>query len=499
MKNHLKQIPYFVILLPVFFVFHGFKENFGFISGIDAAELAFIYCAFTICVFVFSFIFFRNYRKAALMTAAWIGFYLFFGAIFDFLKTYSPLRIFWRYGFLAFLFGSFFIWLFYYLWKTKTKLFQVTLFFNLLFIIYIIIDIVQVAWLTLYPYQNKLSIYSFEKDKGMVMPDTIEKPDIYFLVFDEYSSSKSLKERYNFDNDIDSFLRLNDFSVQANSFSNYNYTPFSIASILNMQYLNWVDGQKGVNRKDFLHCNPAIRENEVMKFLGLNGYEIVNLSFFDVIGHPSRIKQSFVPVKTKMIAEGTLVPRLYRDFQWAFYRYKILSNLLDEEMIWKQIGTNELFLTEVVNQSLKKQDQPRIIYAHIFLPHPPIFYDENGKKIENLMLMADVYNEPPTAYLNYVKYTNTRMKELVNTIKENTDSKAAIILLSDHGFRSNTTHPHPKWHFQNLNAVYLPDKNYEGFYDSISNVNEFRVIFNNLFRQDLPLLKDSTIFLKDRK
>ena len=499
MKQHLRQIPYFVILLPVFFVFHGFKENFGFISGIDAAELAFVYCAFTICVFFFSLVFFRNYRKAALMTAAWVGLYLFFGAIFDFLKEYSPVRLLWRYSFLAFLFGSLLIYLFYHLWKTKSKLFRVTLFLNLLFIVYILIDVVHVAWLSVYPYQNKLAIYSFAKDKGMVIPDTCTKPDIYFLVFDEYSSSKSLKERYDFDNDIDSFLRLNDFSVQANSFSNYNYTPFSIASILNMQYLNWVDQEKGVNRNDFLHCNPAIRENEVMKFLGTNGYEIVNLSFFDVAGHPSRIKQSFVPVKTKMIAEGTLVPRLYRDFQWAFYRYQFLANLLDEEMIWKQIGTNELFLTEVVQQSELKPAKPRIIYAHIFLPHPPIFYDEHGKKIEHLMLMSDVYNEPPIAYLNYVRYTNIRMKELINTIKKNTNSSAAIVLLSDHGFRSNTTHPHPEWHFQNLNAVFLPTKNYSGFYDSISNVNAFRVIFNNLFQQQLPMLKDSTVFLKDRK
>jgi hypothetical protein len=35
-------------------------------------------------------------------------------------------------------------------------------------------------------------------------------------------------------------------------------------------------------------------------------------------------------------------------------------------------------------------------------------------------------------------------------------------------------------------------------YDSISGVNQFRVVFNKLFHQHLPLLKDSSTYLKDK-
>jgi hypothetical protein len=69
------------------------------------------------------------------------------------------------------------------------------------------------------------------------------------------------------------------------------------------------------------------------------------------------------------------------------------------------------------------------------------------------------------------------------------------MLLGDHGFREGVKKEEHKYAFMNLNAIYLPEKNYEGFYDSISNVNQFRVLLNKEFEQHLSLLKDSTTFL----
>ena len=41
----------------------------------------------------------------------------------------------------------------------------------------------------------------------------------------------------------------------------------------------------------------------------------------------------------------------------------------------------------------------------------------------------------------------------------------------------------------NLNAIYFPEKNYSGFYDDISNVNQFRVLLNKEFEQHLHCSK----------
>ena len=73
------------------------------------------------------------------------------------------------------------------------------------------------------------------------------------------------------------------------------------------------------------------------------------------------------------------------------------------------------------------------------------------------------------------------------------------MLMSDHGFHEFSEEVDQKYHFMNLNAVYLPSKNYSGFYDGITPVNQFRVLFNGLFQQKLPMLKDSSIFLWESK
>jgi len=51
--------------------------------------------------------------------------------------------------------------------------------------------------------------------------------------------------------------------------------------------------------------------------------------------------------------------------------------------------------------------------------------------------------------------------------------------------------------FLNLNAIFFPGRDYSGVYPGISNVNLFRLVLNKHFGQQLPLLKDSTIYLTD--
>ncbi|HEU0110529.1 MAG TPA: hypothetical protein VFQ73_06605, partial [Flavisolibacter sp.] len=72
-------------------------------------------------------------------------------------------------------------------------------------------------------------------------------------------------------------------------------------------------------------------------------------------------------------------------------------------------------------------------------------------------------------------------------IKKATQGKAIIMLLSDHGYRyaSNAEN-----YYSNLAAIYRPDGVYGSYYDSISNVNQFRVLFNQYFHQNFEILPD---------
>lgn len=199
-----------------------------------------------------------------------------------------------------------------------------------------------------------------------------------------------------------------------------------------------------------------------------------------------------------MIAEGTMFPRFYNDFEWVFINSPFLSKLMGQDYFFQHIENNELLFREVIGSATKQSARPRFIYAHFYMPHEPFFFDENGKRKDNNTVIAEYKERSATAYIQYVQYANKRIVALIDDLLKKTAGNAAIVFLSDHGFRKSTPDPHPIWHFQNMNAVYFPERNYQLFYDSISNVNQFRVVINSLFDQQLPLLSDSTIYLTDR-
>ena len=88
MKKLLEQ-PLFLLLLPVFFVLHGFVENIGFVSVASCLPLLGIYLLSAGIFFLIFYLLLRDSRKAALMSFYLLCFYFFFGAIHDFVKAHA--------------------------------------------------------------------------------------------------------------------------------------------------------------------------------------------------------------------------------------------------------------------------------------------------------------------------------------------------------------------------------------------------------------------------
>ncbi|MBO9562385.1 MAG: sulfatase-like hydrolase/transferase [Niastella sp.] len=494
----LKNKPWFVLLLPLFFVLHGYAEHYSFIGIQDIAYLLIVYCIATAMLYLLFRLIFRNNTKAAIMTTALMAVYFFYGALFDFLKTHSPIKGLHKYSVLVPLILIALITLFIFLKKSAKPITRFVFFLNVLLLIYLCVDLATIGWKAMRIGNNDMANYGFARNNERHIPDSCKKPDIYYFIFDEYTSSRSLKEKFNYHNDLDSFLLSRDFHIQTNSVSNYNYTPFSVAATLNMQYLTTIDSNAKVNRVDYLNCNPLIRENEVVRFLGMNGYEIVNLSVFDLAGHPSIVQQSFLPLKTKMITEGTLWARVYRDFEWYFFSNKLLARLLGKPAYayLEHRENNEKLYQEAIRQSTIKNPAPRFIYTHLYMPHMPFFFDRFGNQRADSLIIEEAKTLSAENYIEYLPYVNNKIRKLIDTLQHNTGSSAVIILQGDHGFRTGVNNGIDV--FRNLNTTYFPDGNYSKLYDSMSNVNYFRATFNTLYHQQYPMLKDSTIFLSDK-
>ena len=498
MKKVFQDVALYVFLIPVFFVLHGYVENFGFVGIGDSLLLMLTYGgASALLYFIFLF-FYKEHIKAALLSTYIMCFYLFFGAIHDFFKDHDiPLH---KYSVIIPTFFIFLIFGLVYLKRIKKPFSRSTLFLNLLFFIYLTVDVAGIFWKSFHPNPNRLSTYAFASSSSYKPCTTCSKPDIYLLLFDEYGSSLSLKERFQYDNsDLDNFLIDRGFHIQTRSHSNYNFTPFSMASILNMSYLKGIKNPSACTLEDYAYCDNLVKDDEVIKYLSYQGYDIVNYSVFELAGNPSKVEQTFLPLKTKLITDRTFWRYFQKDIGWLLYTGKFKIKWLIEQTMFRHSNNNTTFIDLVKKESAIQTDKPKFVYAHFYMPHPPFFYDKDGNKRD----MKSVYelNDEKfyQAYLDYIPYTNQKAKELINTIQQNTNNSAVIIFLGDHGFRHTTDSSNLNNYFQDQNAVYFPDKEYGSLYDSISTVNEFRVVFNKLFNAGFPLLKDSTIFLRDKK
>ncbi len=495
-KNEtLKKWPLYVLLLPVFFVMHGANENFGFILLADYLPLILFYCTAATIIYFILYLLYRQKNKAGLLSFFILSVFFFYGALQDFLKEYFALAN--RYIILLPVFFLLLVTVAIVLKRSKSGFTKLAFFLNGLLLAYTIYDLSAIIIKTISPPADKFTVYPFAKNNPYNLCDSCDKPDIYFLIFDEYTSSINLKNNFGYDNsELDSFLSGKQFHIQKNSRSNYNFTPFSVASILNMSYINGLTPER-ITSNDYARCTKLIRENETIKYFSAAGYDIINYSIFDIAGNPSPVDQDFLPLKAKLITSRTLWARVKKDILWNFFtgKFKILGNSQNSEYVYRD--NNNKLIELVKKESTKTNGRPRFIYAHYNMPHPPYYFDGKGNEIEKTKL-GKKYHENKSLYTGYLGYTNSVIKDLVNAILNNSKGKAAIIIMGDHGFRYDKKIPQDAF-FQNQNAVYLPDKNYARFYDSITGINQFKNVINTLFMQHIPLAEDSTVFLTDAK
>lgn len=496
MKSVFSHKLYFIVLLPLFFIWHGWAEHAGFLAVKGLLPVLLIYLVMSLLLFFLFRWLLKDARKGALMAVWCMAFYLFYGAIFDFLKAHSPWTFLYRNPVLL---GSFLILsagLFIYLRRTTKPLTRISFFLNLLLLIYLVYDSTVLIWKYSTSSTPAAGI-ELRLPGSRPIPDSCNKPDIYFLLFDEYSNSAALKENFDFDNSgLDSFLVSRGFRLQPKSSSNYPETMFSMASMLNMNFLNWRDFNREVIKEDYMRCTGEIKDNEVLRFLTANGYQTVNYSFFDLVNHPAPVNQRWLSIDTRLVTEGTLLPRITKSFEGQIAQYEFLRKLLPVKSYRGQMRNNDQCIEGVLKEAERKTDAPRFIYGHFLIPHFPFFKDAAGRQLSDSIVYGVMREtiHPLPYYLDYVRYANTEIERLVNTIQQK-NPNAVIIFMSDHGYRWKGRGTNPAWLFRNQNAVYFPNREYGAFYDSITNVNQFRIIFNTLFRQQYPLLKDS-VFLQ---
>jgi hypothetical protein len=482
MKDKLKKYPLFLYLLPVFFVLHGFTENYDFVPVKDAFVLVVVYLGFAIIFLLLSWLLYRNWLKAAITASFIMAFHFFFGSLQDMLRRLFPDTILSRYIFLIPLFLCLLLLIATGLKKTKKNVREFVFYLNILLTLFIIIDIVALAGKTMRKPTPGLP-------GEFVSCDNCPRPDVYIVIADEYVGNNELKEVFHFDDST--FLnQLNKrgFHTIPNSSSNYNFTPYSVASTLNMDYLDMSSSQPVLS-----HTYETIRDNRFLSFLQHHNYRFYNYSYFDFKGQPSYTRETFLPNKTRLITGQTFLSRVRKELRFLLVTKLKSGSEIRKDAYFSRDNNEKLYGLTLTTVD-QKIDKPKFVLTHLMMPHYPYYYDRNGNEFpfETLIEGNQTNREH---YTEYLQYANTRLLGLIDHILASSPRPPLIILMGDHGFRHFNEKVDPKYYFCNLVSVHLPGNDYTAFTDSLTNVNLLRTVLNTSFGQHLPYLKDTTIIM----
>ncbi len=506
-KQFLKIWPLFLFMLPFFFIYSGFNELFGFLTVKFILSNLFLTLVGTLIVLILALVVFRNKKKASVFTFLFCLLCLVFGYLHDSLKQINGFLFLTKFTTLLPIISLLVVFLIIYLFKRKAGFNELYLFLNLLFVILLLSEI-----------PNSVKRYNLDKSvhnlidfrfsafhdykPARQLPDSL-KPDIYFLVFDAMASSKSLQADLGKNNfQLDSFLRRRGFFVATDSKANYNWTIHSLSSTFNMDYLpSWISPVMN-DPKSYFWGSASILDNSLFSILKKEGYQTssfqpISFNNTDWPGTPY-----FNSLKESHFYYKTLPGRVYRDIFWNYSKIDI-SFIKEQQMqiIDSRNREKKTFLDTtitLIKNSCSKTGRPKFIYGHFMLPHDPYTFDSTGKiKTAEEMIVVKKGNISDN-YFNQVIFAGKVIKELVTYIQKHNKKNTIIIIEGDHGYRTEMG-DRAGYSFQNLSSFYFPDQKYNLLYDSISPVNTFRVVLNKYFSARLPLLKDSTVLVTEKK
>ncbi len=321
-------------------------------------------------------------------------------------------------------------------------------------------------------------------DIPVQISDVENKPNIYFIILDEYAGFIQLKNDFNFDNSNFSIeLEKRDFFVGNESFSNYPNTSLSVPSIMNMIYLDFIPDKLGKDSKNIRVVEKMINENNVMKILQANDYKITTLD--GVVG---RIPNTYLADITLCSSIFDINPDIRKNFALVYVPIVGLQELVFSEVIRSKLECSFSALIDF-NEDPKNPD---FVVAHLRFPHSPYLYDSFGNSIS----INDRGDK--NAYLEQLKFANKKTLEIIDSIQERS-SENIIIVISDHGYR-----PYINWEnptiddyirgFNILAAYYLPG---EEKHEKIAPVNIFRTIFNSYLETNYEILDDRQIWYSE--
>jgi len=410
----------------------------------------------------------RKVIKAGLAVSLFLILFFSYGQVFSLVRDKMIFHLMINHRLMLPLWSVLFLVGLFLIWFSSTKYFLINKAANFISGVLVILCITSIAAHILGDLGTKNELVKQDKKTSTIQTKLTANslaPDVYFIVLDSYAGSTALANLYQESNEAFlNALKERKFYVADHSFSNYDNTTPSMASALNMTYVNNIYTENPTEAKQFEHLTAMIDNSAVAQFFESKGYQV------HFLNSPSKPKQlDFVD----MLYDTTAL--VYWHTREA-HRQHILSTFKEFNKVIKIPG-------------------PKFVYAHFDIPHTPFVFGANGQSVTAGLAdkKADGTEKPNRYYLEQLLGTNKLILPLLDEILTKPGVKPIIILAADHGppigaagVPSGTI----GYRLSILNTYYLPDSASKNLYNSISPVNTFRFVLGQCFGANLPLLPD---------
>ena len=495
MKESLVLHPFLFAIFPILFLF---SHNAGKVAFSETLLPSAIVLTFTLLLLLLSRLILRDIKRGGILVSISLLLFFSYGHVLGIIQG-------WELGgflighdrYLLLTWGIIFTCGTYFIIKTRKNLHSFTTILNIVAFSLVVISLINIGaykFKTRDIWQDSRRTEHGETSTVTVdLEDAGKLRDIYYIILDGYARSDNLREFFDYDNhEFIDYLTEKGFYIASKSRPNYVCTYLSMASSLNMEYINYLTDMLGEESQDMTALYRMITDNKVMRFLKSKGYSLY-VGNTDDIWEPKNVdNDAIVDIDCSVGYFSSLLRKS------EFAEMLICTSMLNPFMgylVGNPIREQILCMFSKIPE-VREIEGPKFIYAHIPCPHPPYIFGRNGERTKEAGSTRSNWN-PKWQYLDQLIFVNKKAMEMIDKLLSQSDISPIVILQADHGpaFFGNRFHESVfKERMRILNAYYLPGIAKGVLYESITPANTFRLIFDNYFGASYGLLEDKVYF-----
>ncbi|MGH7571261.1 MAG: hypothetical protein ACREMK_05400 [Gemmatimonadota bacterium] len=332
-------------------------------------------------------------------------------------------------------------------------------------------------------------------------------PDIFYIVPDRYPNAHVLRTYFDFDNGgFHEALLERGFYVARNAQANYLKTSLSLASSLNLQYINGLSETYGQSTDDWQPVFDLLRHHQVQRLLRERGYRYVHMgSWWPPTASNPHADENF-PGRTERLSPFEDLLLRTTPLPAFMKRYRSFRGESPNRLECERESSKLEFLKQVGGEP-----QPVFVLAHFLVPHRPMKFDASGNCIDGPQpTTSEQWGPYRRAFVEQVKFMNSELLDVFDAQRAKNPYDFVFIIQADEGPFPLAYHllgEKLDWEaaddnevmmkFGIINALYFPDRTYDGLHPRSSPVNNFRHVFNHVFGARFPLLEDRAYTSKD--